>query len=516
MDYSKGYLSDQDIRYYLIGLVRSGTISPNVNAYFPIHFQPGIRALTNDNNVVQLSCQDFCGYHSAIDLSHPANDAGIDFNSKKQTQFLYYGVLPDITNPNCHCRDLLNRGVVADTLAVAAHELAEAVTDSVPNMLAWHDFTKNVDGEEVADLCSWQMDKTVSRYDGLSYDVHLLWSNNDVNCVATGSTALAYPAITTGCYQAYDKSRPYAVGSVASALSNGVFHNFQLDSSGNWNQGGVCDPILALACYPHFQCNDIPLVNGAQGWCGSLNYYIQDNHSVEYSPSCSIVPGFGSVLSIDILPNAKSAGIVTYVGVGMDGQLYKRYGISGGWSLYPNSGTVVDITFMNNGLALGTAPDGLDVRLDASAKQWFISPGKAIDVILLPTGAFLQVGIDNYLYSCGSLPNCAKVPGSGSVKSIDLLSDQSTIVGVRMEGKLYTRNGVYGTWSLVQNSGTVVDITVMANGVLVGTGPDGYLYTRQTLTSVGLEASTSVPASPLVSTVEGPARESVGSASDAG
>ncbi|KAJ3070214.1 hypothetical protein HDU99_002724, partial [Rhizoclosmatium hyalinum] len=221
MDYSKGYLSDQDIRNYLIGLVRSGTISPNVNAYFPIHFQPGIRALTNDNNVVQLSCQDFCGYHSAIDLSHPANDAGIDFNSNKQTQFLYYGVLPDITNPNCHCRDLLNRGVFADTLAVAAHELAEAVTDSVPNMLAWHDFTKNVDGEEVADLCSWQMDKTVSRYDGLSYDVHLLWSNNDVNCVATGSTALAYPAITTGCYQAYDKSRPYAVGSVASALSNG-------------------------------------------------------------------------------------------------------------------------------------------------------------------------------------------------------------------------------------------------------------------------------------------------------
>ncbi|KAJ3073184.1 hypothetical protein HDU99_002016 [Rhizoclosmatium hyalinum] len=50
-----------------------------------------------------------------------------------------------------------------------------------------------------------------------------------------------------------------------------------------------------------------------------------------------------------------------------------------------------------------------------------------------------------------------------------------------MDNLLYTRNGLTGTWNVVPNSGFVLDITVLSNGVLLGTGPDQKLYSKQTL-----------------------------------
>ncbi|ORY36447.1 hypothetical protein BCR33DRAFT_742717 [Rhizoclosmatium globosum] len=61
MDYSKGYVSDEDIQAFLKNLVKTGAILPTVNTYFPIHFQSGIRiqAGFDGNNNPEFSCQNF-------------------------------------------------------------------------------------------------------------------------------------------------------------------------------------------------------------------------------------------------------------------------------------------------------------------------------------------------------------------------------------------------------------------------------------------------------------------------
>ncbi|KAJ3279137.1 hypothetical protein HDU79_000837, partial [Rhizoclosmatium sp. JEL0117] len=66
--------------------------------------------------------------------------------------------------------------------------------------------------------------------------------------------------------------------------------------------------------------------------------------------------------------------------------------------------------------------------------------------------------------------------------SIDVLTDGVTLVAVGMDGWLYTRT-IASDWTQVPYSGTVIDITVLANGVILGTAPDGHLYTKDTLTS---------------------------------
>ncbi|ORY47636.1 hypothetical protein BCR33DRAFT_714739 [Rhizoclosmatium globosum] len=107
-------------------------------------------------------------------------------------------------------------------------------------------------------------------------------------------------------------------------------------------------------------------------------------------------------------------------------------------------------------------------------------------MIQLGDNSFVLVGQDNLLYTCptaASTIGCLQIKGSGSVKSIGLLTDKKTLLGVGMDGYLYTRAGLYGNWQFIPNSGTVIDITVLSNGVILGTGPDLKLYTRQTLTS---------------------------------
>ncbi|ORY36445.1 hypothetical protein BCR33DRAFT_742715 [Rhizoclosmatium globosum] len=277
IDFSKGYITDQDIQDYLKRLVRSGAILPTVNMYFPIHFPSGIRIQSgrDGNNNPQYSCTNFCGYHGAIDVSDPSANLGLDFKVNTQTQFLYYGVMPDITDSTCACHNTPNRGYLADALSVAAHELAEAATDGVPSLqyLGWYDFNITPGGEEIADICAWKFDKTLSRFDGKSYDVQQLWSNNDAGCMTAGSTAQADPAIGTGCYPAFDVSQAYIPGSVASRVdpkNPSVFYNIKRDVSG-WIQGSVCNQKLNTACYPTYKCDNVSSVDGTQVWCGSTN-----------------------------------------------------------------------------------------------------------------------------------------------------------------------------------------------------------------------------------------------------
>ncbi|ORY47615.1 hypothetical protein BCR33DRAFT_714722 [Rhizoclosmatium globosum] len=291
--------------------------------------------------------------------------------------------------------------------------------------------------------------------------------------------------------------------------------------------------------------------------------------SVSYWFGCSQLPNSGRLKSIDLMSDKN-----TLIGVGLDNQLYTRSGLLGNWALVPNSGSVVDITVLSNGVLLGT---GLDKQLyskqtiddpwvfqgsccvsrtaglrDGSilgigdgntiykmanlgapwtyvpnsaavisvtpvadmvqvpvllgmsrdgtihgkraaslSEPWTQIPSgiKAIDIIETSYVYFVILGTDYNMYGCNSLltsATCSQVKNSGGVKSISYIDGGKTLIGVGFDNQLYTRSGNVqeaSYWSLVPNSGRVVDVTVLGSNVIVGTAPDGNLYTKKDLNS---------------------------------
>ncbi|MBE9239357.1 hypothetical protein IQ227_25975, partial [Anabaena aphanizomenioides LEGE 00250] len=78
--------------------------------------------------------------------------------------------------------------------------------------------------------------------------------------------------------------------------------------------------------------------------------------------------------------------------------------------------------------------------------------------------------------------NWEHIANSGSVLGITVMPD-GTIVGIGMNNQLYTRKTLTSNWEHIANSGSVLGITVMPDGTIVGIGMNNQLYTRKTLTS---------------------------------
>ncbi|KAI8613898.1 hypothetical protein BC830DRAFT_1129928 [Chytriomyces sp. MP71] len=161
-----------DIQVLLKNLVKSKTITPTANTYYPIHFAPGI-SITQGGSA---SCQVFCAYHGTIDIS----SLGVG------TKYLYYGVIPD-QGGSCAGGCGSNPSTMNNMFSVASHELAEAVTDAavgvatvVGSPLAWYDATNG----EIGDICNAQQGTTVGR-DGKTYVIQKQWSNKANACTSS-------------------------------------------------------------------------------------------------------------------------------------------------------------------------------------------------------------------------------------------------------------------------------------------------------------------------------------------
>ncbi|KAJ3076408.1 hypothetical protein HDU99_001352 [Rhizoclosmatium hyalinum] len=120
------------------------------------------------------SCDDFAGYHGTAYI-------GDIYENTNQT---YYGVIP-------MCASNM------DSLAgVTSHELAEAITDSwngwrVPTVTG-----KLHSGDEIGDICSWQLGKVDDPASGKQWQLEKVWSNSKQACQLTAPTkAQAQPAI---------------------------------------------------------------------------------------------------------------------------------------------------------------------------------------------------------------------------------------------------------------------------------------------------------------------------------
>jgi hypothetical protein len=120
--------------------------APSANRLYSIFLPPNVAVAMNGAE----SCQNFCGYHDAIDGE------------------IFYAVLP---YPGCG--GCVGNLAEFDALtSTASHELAEAITDPVPGT-GWYDDTNG----EVGDICAW---KTKRLGD---YVVQLEWSNNAGACI---------------------------------------------------------------------------------------------------------------------------------------------------------------------------------------------------------------------------------------------------------------------------------------------------------------------------------------------
>ncbi|ORY47602.1 hypothetical protein BCR33DRAFT_735808 [Rhizoclosmatium globosum] len=210
----------------------------------------------------------------------------------------------------------------------------------------------------------------------------------------------------------------------------------------------------------------------------------------------------GSVIDVTIL----SSGAI--LGTAPDGNLYIRSTLYQNW--YPISGgcCVISTTQLIDGSIVGVGPDQAlykkqtlndnwrkttlfgESQRKTFHQRWIQLPGglRVLDFVMLYLTTFLVIGTDYKLYDCKTIlsgDGCVPVANPGLVKSIQHLtptasSSEMKFAGVGLDNQVYTRTGVEGTWSLVQNAGTVVDVTKYGD-LLYGTAPDGTMYTKKDL-----------------------------------
>ncbi|ORY27558.1 hypothetical protein BCR33DRAFT_793779 [Rhizoclosmatium globosum] len=285
-----------------------------------------------------------------------------------------------------------------------------------------------------------------------------LWSNSDKACVDHVSAITYFSYGWSGCYGSIDISHPLPAGTVSSKTNGASVHNIQLDAYGVWSDLGGCTSTLYQACFPtKMSAIESPVV-GRQVVSGSKNFvwngssWVDLGYCVLY-PTSYFEPSYWNKL----------------IGVAPDNTLWKKDSLSAPWQSIGGSARVLDVLF-----ALGT---------------------------------YVVVGIDKILYTCpiASLSiwthsSCTQVAGSGSVLSIDILTDEKTLIGVGTDYQLYTRVGLTGSWTLVPNLGGVFvqDVSVIASlndpwllvpgsccvtkasvmfdGIILGVGTDGAVY----------------------------------------
>jgi hypothetical protein len=139
-----GVISDATIRAELQAQITAGNVQqPNKNRIYMVFVAPGVEVTTTFGD----SQNNFCAYHNAF--------SGTDANGKAWP-IIAYAVMPyQGTGVNAQNPDVATGLTLShfDAITVAAsHELAEAVTDTVPGD-GWYDIQNN---GEIGDLINAQ------------------------------------------------------------------------------------------------------------------------------------------------------------------------------------------------------------------------------------------------------------------------------------------------------------------------------------------------------------------------
>ncbi|KAI8833157.1 hypothetical protein BJ741DRAFT_613008 [Chytriomyces cf. hyalinus JEL632] len=197
----KGVWTDEDIQAYLLELLDAGKLKPNENSLYGLFLAPGVNLTQGYDNAILQACNEFCAYHSGIDISA---------RKIPNTPNLYYAVYPDQTGA---C--LGGCGVSSDPFknmcSVIAHEIAEAITNPAITLalspipgppLSWLDPDTFVGGE-IGDMCNTLQDVLIDSTNNASatWTVQKLWSNKFKACIAkiptSGTTTTRRSTTTT-------------------------------------------------------------------------------------------------------------------------------------------------------------------------------------------------------------------------------------------------------------------------------------------------------------------------------
>jgi len=119
---------------------------PSSNTLYFIFTPPGTTVVQGGSS----SCQQFCGYHDAID------------------NHIFYAVVPFTDCPGC----LGGTNQLDALTSTSSHELCEAITDPIPGQ-GWYDDANG----EIGDICAWKSKKLGK------YAVQLEWSNRADRCL---------------------------------------------------------------------------------------------------------------------------------------------------------------------------------------------------------------------------------------------------------------------------------------------------------------------------------------------
>lgn len=136
------------------------------------------------------------------------------------------------------------------------------------------------------------------------------------------------------------------------------------------------------------------------------------------------------------------------------------------WRHVPGSGSIIGLTVLRDGTVVGVGTDNF---------LWMLSGPAALSqaVVETPAGGWWK-----------------KVPGSNTVIAVTQLQD-GTILGVGTDNALYTRAALAGAWTQVASSKAVKAVTQRRDGTIVGVGMNNALYTRATLTSPWVQVPSS-------------------------
>jgi hypothetical protein len=161
-------VTDSQIQSELNNQITKGTLpAPSTNTVYMVNFPQGV---TVDMDGAK-SCQDFCAYHNSFNTS--------------SNKLVYYGVLPDSSNPTCITGCGPGTTNLQVTTTGAAHEVAEILTDpDVNNSGIAHYGWQLSDGSEIGDpqACFGSV-QNIGAADGTQYQVQSIWSGVRNKCV---------------------------------------------------------------------------------------------------------------------------------------------------------------------------------------------------------------------------------------------------------------------------------------------------------------------------------------------
>jgi hypothetical protein len=175
------------------------------------------------------------------------------------------------------------------------------------------------------------------------------------------------------------------------------------------------------------------------------------------------------------------------IGIGADGKLYSRQGLSAPWELINDNTTNCQaICTANDGKGLlGIGANNI-VRKTAYDANWSASVKNsccAISVAMGQDGTVIGVGTDNTLYSKTGVNDAwvkASTPGE-QVYSIAIAPDGSLFAVGGGGGQIWTKQSYKNLpsqqWQS-QGSCCVKAITIAPDGTLIGVGTDNQLYTK--------------------------------------